>query len=261
MKAIIFDSAKCNGCYGCQLACKDEHVGNDWSPISASEPDTGAFWCKLEETTHGQVPKVRVEYKPVFGGQNPEIAAYAPEVMLERADGIQVIAPDKAKGRKDIADKFEGVYWNEELQIPQACTMCAHLVDEGELPHCVDVCATGALRFGDVEDFAGELAECEQAYEGGVIYYKNLPKLFISGDVWDPQPDEIIENAEVTLIDVTGAQVATTRTDGFGDFWFRKLDAGTYRVRVEAAGYEAQEREVVLDKSLNIGDFPLKAQA
>ena len=33
MKVFVIDEQKCNGCHNCQIACKDEHCGNDWSPI------------------------------------------------------------------------------------------------------------------------------------------------------------------------------------------------------------------------------------
>ena len=33
MKVFVIDVAICNGCYNCQIACKDEHVGNDWTPM------------------------------------------------------------------------------------------------------------------------------------------------------------------------------------------------------------------------------------
>ncbi|MBS4897360.1 MAG: oxidoreductase, partial [Gordonibacter pamelaeae] len=61
-KVFVFDAAKCNGCRNCQIACKDEHVDNDWSPIARPQPDTGHFWCRIEERVRGQVPKVRVSY-------------------------------------------------------------------------------------------------------------------------------------------------------------------------------------------------------
>lgn len=45
--------------------------------------------------------------------------------LVERPDGLMYLDPEKAKGRKDLCE-FEGVYWNEALQIPQTCTGCAH---------------------------------------------------------------------------------------------------------------------------------------
>lgn len=265
MKVFVFDANHCNGCYNCQIACKDEHCGNDWAPVAAPQPNSGQFWCKVSQIEHGQLPKVRVEYWPFLGGQNPEIAEYAPEVLMEREDGLQVILPEKAKGRKDLADRFEGVYWNEELQIPQACTGCAHLVDQGKLPHCVDLCATGALRFGEYEEFVDELKASGYEFKndreeelGGHVFYVNMPHLFIGGEVWDPAANEIIEGATVTLTLPDGS-TKTTQTDDFGDFWFRKLDAGTYSVSIEAKGYQSVSREgIVLNESLNLGDFPLE---
>ena len=259
MKVFVVDLEKCNGCYACQVACKDEHCGNDWSPYSKPEPTTGQFWCHMTEHTHGQVPKVRVEYRPVFGAQCEALREYAPEALMPREDGLVVIDPEKAKGRKDIAEKFEGVYWNEELQIPQGCTGCAHLVDEGKLPHCVDACATDALRFGDEEDFAEELAQAVDDFgpaDGSIVKYINPFRLFLSGEVWDPEADLIIEGAKVTLTDAEG-KVLETETDGFGDFWFRHILPGTYKLEIAAEGFKGVERTVDLNDSLNIGDFPL----
>ncbi len=34
MKALVIDITRCNGCHNCQIACKDEHVGNDWTPYA-----------------------------------------------------------------------------------------------------------------------------------------------------------------------------------------------------------------------------------
>ena len=66
MKAFLIDLNKCVGCYDCQIACKDEHCGNDWSPYAKPQPDTGQFWLRLNETEHGARPHVKVSYVPVM---------------------------------------------------------------------------------------------------------------------------------------------------------------------------------------------------
>lgn len=262
MKVFMVDVAKCSGCYNCQIACKDEHCENDWAPYAAPQPHSGQFWCQMNQKEHGQISKVRVEYWPIFGGQNPAIADYAPEVLMDREDGLQVILPEKAKGRRDIAEKFTGVYFNEELDIPQACTGCAHLVDEGKLPHCVDLCATGALRFGEREEFADEIEKAETLCADGEgiprVYYLNRPHLFIAGDVWDPVDNEIVEGAEVVLTMPNG-EIRKTETDDFGDFYFYRIDEGAYDIAIKAEGFKAVERKgIELFESLNLGDFPLE---
>jgi tetrathionate reductase subunit B len=62
MKAFVLDLTRCNGCYSCQIACKDEHCGNDWTPYAKPQPDTGQFWMKVTDVVQGTVPKVRVRY-------------------------------------------------------------------------------------------------------------------------------------------------------------------------------------------------------
>jgi Fe-S-cluster-containing dehydrogenase component len=63
-KVFVIDIAKCNGCHNCQVVCKDEHVGNDWSPIAKPQPEVGQFWLELTERVRGTVPKVKVAYRP-----------------------------------------------------------------------------------------------------------------------------------------------------------------------------------------------------
>lgn len=267
MKTFVIDLSKCNGCYGCQIACKDEMVGNEWMPYSKPQPRTGHFWLKMFEKVHGQVPKVRVEYRPEMCrhcDDAPCITA-APEAVYKRDDGLVVIDPEKAKGNKGLVEAcpYGTIYWNDDLDIPQKCTGCAHLVDAGKLPHCVDACATGALRFGDEADFSDAL---EGAAEGFAIdgtkprvHYLHPFGLFVSGEVWDPEADLIIEGAAVSLLSEDGVLVSAS-TDGFGDFWFRHLAPGIYKLTIKAEGFRPVTKTIDLTESLNIGDFPLERE-
>ncbi len=38
MKVFVYDLDKCNGCHNCQIACKDEHVENEWLPYAKPQP-------------------------------------------------------------------------------------------------------------------------------------------------------------------------------------------------------------------------------
>lgn len=265
MKVFVFDAAHCNGCHNCQLGCKDEMVDNEWIPYSKPQPDIGHFWCGLEEIVHGQFPKVKVEYriKTCHHCDNAPCVNFAPEAVFKREDGLVIINPIKAQGRRDIVSScpYGAIWWNEELDLPQKCTGCAHLVDEGELPHCVDLCPTGGWRFGEEEDFATELVGANRYSDEehkGRVYYINLPGLFISGEVWDPIVNEVVEEAKVTLFRSDGEVLKTTFTDSFGDFWFRKLEVGDYRIAIETVGFKTIQTDVCLDMSKNIGAFPLE---
>ena len=63
-ESFLIDVSICNGCYNCQIACKDEHCSNDWAPYAAPQPEIGQFWLKVHEHIRGTVPKVKMHYVP-----------------------------------------------------------------------------------------------------------------------------------------------------------------------------------------------------
>lgn len=247
MKAFVVDLAKCNGCYCCQIVCKDEHCGNDWSPIAAPQPETGHFWFKLKQQDRGRVPVVKVQYTPWFCAHcedAPCMAASENDAVYKRADGLVIIDPEKAKGQRKIAEScpIDAIYWNEELDIPQKCTGCAHLLDEGwEVPRCVDVCPTEALRFGDVEEFGDELKNAVSAPElegnGAKVFYLNWPKRFVQGCFVDRENNEVIIGADVEIKGSDGS-VRKVTTDDFGEFILNDMEPMRYEVTICATGYE-----------------------
>jgi Fe-S-cluster-containing dehydrogenase component len=219
----------------------------------------------VDKIEHGQVPVVKLEYNVRLCNHCADAPCQkaAPEAVYRREDGLVIIDPVKANGRRDLVDAcpYNAIYWNKELSLPQKCTGCAHLVDAGEKPRCADYCQTGGLRFGDKEEFAEEIAQAEVRLPedgyGPRVYYVNLPKLFAAGNVWDPEPNENIEGAKVTLVNRDGEDVLTTETDDFGDFIFRHLDEGSYELVIEASGFIRQTKAIELDKSRYLGDFAL----
>src|SRR5512146_1164985 len=101
MKVFVMDTSKCNGCYNCQIVCKDEHCGNDWTPYAKPQPETGQFWMKIRESERGKTPQLKVAYVPVacqHCADAPCAAACAPKAIYTRPDGLVVIDPAKCNG-------------------------------------------------------------------------------------------------------------------------------------------------------------------
>ena len=100
-KVFVLDVAKCSGCYNCQLACKDEHAGNDWTPYAKPQPDTGQFWVKLTEHVCGTIPKLKIHYIAEMCNHcdNPAcINMTGCGAIKKRDDGFVIIDPEKCKG-------------------------------------------------------------------------------------------------------------------------------------------------------------------
>jgi tetrathionate reductase subunit B len=269
MKVFVIDVDKCVGCYACQFVCKDEHVGNDWSPIAKPQPDTGQFWMHLEEHIRGTVPKVEMHYLPLLC-QHCDDAPCIPTCPIEgalykREDGLVIVDSDKCTGCRMCVDAcpYDVIYFNEDLNLAQKCTGCAHLLDGGEwtVPRCADACPTEAILFGEEADFADLIAKAEVLMpETGAkprVYYLNIPKKFVAGTVYDAAAKEIVEGATLTLKGEDATRTATT--DGFGDFWFRGLaDNASFTLTIAAPGFAAKAIDgIVTAKDVNLGDIPL----
>jgi tetrathionate reductase subunit B len=267
-KVFAFDIGRCNGCYCCQIACKDEHVGNDWTPYAKPEPDTGQFWLKLTEHVRGTVPKVKVAYIAHLCNhcENARcMKSCSAGAIYRRDDGLVIIDPVKCTGCKNCVDAcpYNAIFFNEGLNLAQKCTGCAHLIDQGwKEPRCVDACPTQAIKFmeeAEVKDLMArsEFIRPERGSEDKPrVYYQNLPKKFIAGTVYDPVEKEIIKGAICTL-STSGRELSAT-TDGFGDFWFEGLDTGNYSLKIDAKGFAARIMEKInTDKDVNLGDIAL----
>lgn len=274
--AMIMDVTRCNGCFNCFLACRDEYCGNDYPGYSLAQPFSGQHWVKVVEKERGQYPKVKVAYTviPCMQCENaPCIEASLNEAVYRRADGIVIIDPEKAKGQKQIVDAcpYRVVCWNEKKDTPQKCTFCAHLLDQGwKEPRCVEACPTKALVFGDVNDPDSEISKTVVNAAGKLevlhpeygltpnVKYIGIPKKFVAGEVvFRDKQDECAAGVKVTLSS-KGSADKVAKTDNYGDFEFKGLDADKdYTVSIEHSGYSAKKIKVKTSIDTCLGEILL----
>jgi Fe-S-cluster-containing dehydrogenase component len=270
---LVIDVAKCEDCNDCFLSCKDEFVGNDWLPYSASQPLHGHRWMNIMRKERGQYPLIDVAYRPTpcMHCEDPDCMKEARNgAIYKRDDGIVIIDPEKSKGQKAIVDScpYGVIYWNAELDAPQKCTFCAHLLDNGwKEPRCVQSCPTGALTYLRFDSSkmqriieAENLEVLHPEYElQPRVFYKNLHRYmrcFIGGSIATEVDglNECLEGASVSLLRGS-TKIIETMSDTFGDFKIDDLEknSGGYRLEVTYPGKEVKILDVDLGTSLNMG--------
>jgi len=271
---FIIDVEKCENCNNCFLACKDEHVGNEWTGYAAPQPDQGAGWMKITGKERGKFPLIDVAYLPMHCmhcDDAPCLRSAENGSVYKRPDGLVIIDAVRARGQRELVKTcpYGLIRWNDHLSVPQKCTGCAHLIDEGwTKSRCIQSCPTGALsmRYLDGEAMKEIIrAEGLETYRSDLktrprVYYKNLyrfTRCFIAGSVAAQKDgrDECVQGAEVVLSDSAGRFVATTSTDNYGDFKFDNLEEGSgiYRVSIRYAGHGQKLLEMRLEHSTDVG--------
>jgi Fe-S-cluster-containing dehydrogenase component len=265
---LIIDVDRCNNCNNCFLAVKDEHVGNDFPGYSAPQPKHGHHWIEMKRAEHGAPPMVDVVTVPTMCNHcdNAPCVKVGRGAVKKRDDGIVIIDPQLAKGRRDIVEScpYGAVWWNEELQLPQAWTFDAHLLDKGwKEPRSTQACPTAAMRAEKRDD-----AEMQRlALSDGLeimkpelgthprVYYRNLHrynKWFIAGSVSIVKNgvEDCLEDAVVQLFHA-GRKVGETRSDNYGEFRLGRLEQleREYTVEILHPGAATVRRTVVLKAS------------
>lgn len=274
---MIIDVAACTNCQLCTLATMDEYIGNDWPGYAAAMPKHGHHWIDIRQKERGQVPMVDIAYVPTMCNHcddAPCIKQAKDGAIRKRDDGIVIVDPARAKGQKHLVDAcpYGHIWWNEELDLPQAWPFDAHLIDQGwQQTRGQQSCPTGAMRAIKLEDAEMERLARDEGLEvidpalgtKPRIYYKNLwryEKCFIGGTLSAAEGGMVdcVEGATIRLLK-DGAPMAETKSDNYGDFKFDRLDeeSGRYSVEITTGGRTKKVIEVDLGVSANLGEIRL----
>ena len=270
---LIIDVARCHDCNDCFLADKDEFVDNEFPPTAAAQPWHGHRWMNIKRKERGQYPIVQTAYLPLPCMHCEEAPCLTADgAVYRRDDGLVLIDPVKAHGHKEIVSScpYSAIYWNEEKQLAQKCTGCAHLLDDGwKDTRCSQVCPTDAIKLviaEEAEIAALAAAEGLERYRDGLgtkprVYYKNLyrwDKAFVACALVFGDTDECAEGVLAT-VELDGRPVGEAASDNFGEVLVDKLEPGKeYVVTVAPVGYKPVSLAVKLDKSRNLGTVVLE---
>lgn len=272
-KAFLVDAEKCTSCKLCIIACKDEHVDNSYAPWTGPQPETGHFWVDVIPLERGRIPRVKMSYLPVFCQHcedAPCIPACPEAAIKTRDDGLVWIDDQLCTGCGDCgpACPYDVIFMNDELNVAQKCTGCAHRVDEGLEPRCVDICPHDAILFGDAKGplFADDglkksLEEFHPEYKAAPrTRWRGLPRPWIAGTLVDEKAGEIVAGAQITASRKKGGQQIFIQSDAFGDFWIKDLQEGdSYEIAIHKAGYKKIETSIDLSGDHDLGTLAMNS--
>jgi len=163
---ILIDTTRCNGCELCIAACKKENN-------VAQHGDTrwDVHWIRKVGLKEKGNPNAAE--KPVILMCNhcdqPPCAQVCPvKATYKRPDGIVIVDYHRCIGCRYclIACPYNARFFNFKASevwpnegyprrthgVAEACTLCAHLLDAGRMPACVEACEAGAIAVGDLND-------------------------------------------------------------------------------------------------------------
>lgn len=177
---MAIDTKRCSACNNCAMTCKVENNLPEKVWWNNARTEGGEY----RYTPGGTYPdglKITFYTFACQNCNNPACVAACPTgATAKREDGIVTIDSDVCIGCNSCiaACPYEGVRTNIgnptwALDFPMGdqeahkhregtvgkCMFCAHRIDRGELPACIEICQSQARCFGDLDDPASDIAK------------------------------------------------------------------------------------------------------
>ena len=171
---MVIDLTRCKpGCTICLDACREEN-----NVAFHDDARWDVHWIRKvkirpKDESHGTEEKT-VLLMCNHCDDPPCVQVCPVQATFKREDGIVLVDHHRCIGCRYcmIACPYNARYFNYKENedwpnkeypkrshgVPEACNFCAHLVDQGKMPACVDACDVGALVFGDLNDPNSEVS-------------------------------------------------------------------------------------------------------
>jgi len=150
---FVIDNRKCIGCHACTTACKSEHQ----VPVGVNRT-----WVKQVEK--GTFPNSRRLFSVMRCNHctdAPCVEICPVEALFIRDDGIVDFDNRRCIACKSCmqACPYDALYIDPETHTAAKCNYCAHRIDVGLEPACVNVCPEHAIISGDMENPETEISQ------------------------------------------------------------------------------------------------------
>ena len=164
---MLIDTTQCKeGCNDCVSACNKENG------LSGGTKATDSQWIRkieIKDISNGRVTSLPMMCQHC---EHPPCVDVCPtQASFKRADGIVLVDRHRCigcrycmmacpyKARSFVHEPLE----NQNPDVPrgkgtvEACSLCVHRVDKGQIPACAEACQNKAILFGDLNDANSEI--------------------------------------------------------------------------------------------------------
>ena len=186
--AMLIDLRRCIGCQSCTVSCTIENQ----TPQGAFRTTVNQYQVRLadrDDVTNVLLPRLCNHC------DNPPCVPVCPvQATFQRKDGIVVIDNTRCVGCAYCvqACPYDARFINHATQTADKCTFCAHRLEAGLLPACVESCVGGARIIGDLKDPRSTLSRILAAHRDDIkvlkpenntrphVFYLGLDEAFVS---------------------------------------------------------------------------------
>lgn len=155
---MALDLERCIGCHACSVACKVEN-----------EIELGVFRTKVYYYDSGVFPALRRAFLPTLcmHCEDAPCVQACPTDSIKRADngivGINVNSCNSS-GNCVRACPYGAIHIDPVYNVADKCDFCAHRLEAGMQPACVEACPADVFKFGDLRDPDSAIVRFQEKY-------------------------------------------------------------------------------------------------
>ncbi len=178
---MLIDLRRCIGCQACTVSCSVENQ------MPAGQFRTTVRQYQVFEYEKNQATNVVLPRLCNHCDNPPCIPVCPVQATFQRKDGIVVVDNKKCVGCAYCvqACPYEARFINSETGTADKCNFCAHRLEAGLLPGCVESCVGGARIIGDLKDPNSQISRMLKEFEGEIKVLKpeqgTVPQVFYLG--------------------------------------------------------------------------------
>lgn len=190
---FAIDQRTCIGCHACTVACKTEH-----------DIPVGQFRTWVKYVDKGEYPNTTREMGVMRCNHctdAPCVKGCPTSALFIREDGIVDFDNELCIGCKMCmqACPYDAIYIDANTNTAAKCNFCAHRVDQGLEPACVQVCPTESIWMGDIDDPTS-----------GISQFLSIEPVNVRTPEQGTRPNVYYVGADSTVLDPMAAPVDGT---------------------------------------------------